>query len=138
ALAQAGESIPQRRPHMRSPTCLWPEIPTPPGGDGGNGNLRNPVNLPDDELAKQATTLLGMNKNAPSQECAECHAPNTTTLHDWQHKTDDALATCLDTTTGGMTQSDTHDGEHVGAGAFKTYGPYDVPAGAKRQEHMKR
>ena len=47
--------------------------------------------LPDDELAKQATTIIGMNKNAPSQVCAECHAANQTTLRDWQEKTDTAL-----------------------------------------------
>ena len=42
------------------------------------GKLRNPVTLADDALAKQATTILGMNKNAPTQVCAECHAPNQT------------------------------------------------------------
>jgi hypothetical protein len=77
-----------------------------------------------------------MNKNAPTQECAECHAPNQTTLRDWQSKTDTATATCLDTTSGGMTQTDTHTGEHVGAGEFKTYGPYDVAAGSKIEVHM--
>jgi hypothetical protein len=49
--------------------------------------LRNPVALPDPELAKQATTILGMNKLAPTQVCAECHAPNQTTLREWQEKT---------------------------------------------------
>src|SRR5574338_458471 len=63
-----------------NPACIWKEIPTKLAGDDAGGALRNPVSLPDDELAKQATTLLGMNKNAPSQECAECHAPNQTTL----------------------------------------------------------
>ena len=36
-----------------------------------------------------------------SGKCAECHAPNQTTLRDWQMKTDDALATCLKNTSDG-------------------------------------
>ena len=118
------------------PACIWKDLPQSLGEDtGGNGKLRNPVNLPDDELAKQATTLLGMNKNAPSQECAECHAPNQTTLRDWQDKTDTAVATCLDTTAGGTTMTDTQHAD-LHTGEFKTFGPYDVAAGAKIDVHM--
>ncbi|MEO8551961.1 MAG: PPC domain-containing protein, partial [Kofleriaceae bacterium] len=117
-------------------SCIWKDIPQSLGEDtGGNGQLRNPVNLPDDELAKQATKLLGMNKNAPSQECAECHAPNQTTLRDWQDKTDTAVGTCLDTTSGGTPQMDNQHAD-VGAGEFKTFGPYDVAAGTKIEVHM--
>ncbi|MFT3696294.1 MAG: PPC domain-containing protein [Kofleriaceae bacterium] len=119
------------------PSCIWKDIPQSLGEDtSGNGALRNPVNLSDDEVAKQATTLLGMNKNAPSQECAECHAPNTTTLHDWQEKTDTAVATCLSQTSGGMDHTDAFDDQHVGANEFKTFGPFDVAAGSKIEVHM--
>jgi Bacterial pre-peptidase C-terminal domain len=119
------------------PSCIWKDIPQSLGEDtGGNGQLRNPVTLADDELAKQATTLLGMNKNAPSQECAECHAPNQTTLHDWQDKTDTATATCLDTTSGGTPHTETFNAQAVHAGDWKTFGPFDVAAGTKIDVHM--
>src|SRR3569833_261326 len=119
-----------------APACIWKDLPQSLGEDtGGNGKLRNPVNLPDDALAKQATTLLGMNKNAPSQECAECLSPNQTTLRDWQDKTDTAVATCLDATSGGTTMTDTqHAALHTGE--IKTFGPNDVAAGAKIAVHM--
>ena len=112
-------------------SCIWKDIPTTLGGDTGNGKLRNPVNLPDDELAKQATTLLGMNKNAPSQECAECHAPNQTTLSDWQAKTDTATATCLNVTTGGTPHNEAFNDQHFAPNDFKTFGPFEVASGSK-------
>jgi hypothetical protein len=119
------------------PSCIWQDVPTELGGDtGGNGKLRNPVSLADDDLARQATTILGMNKNLPSQECAECHAPNDTTLHDWQDKTNTALATCLSQTDGSMPQSQSFADQHVSKDEFKTFGPFDVAAGATIEVHM--
>ena len=120
------------------PACIWQDIPQSLGEViGGNGQLRNPVTLGDDALAKQATTLLGMNKNAPSQECAECHAPNQTTLRDWQDKTDVATATCLNTTSGGTPHTDNQTGIAMHTGDFKIFGPYDVAAGTKLEAHLK-
>lgn len=118
-------------------SCIWKDVPTTLGGDvQGNGKLRNPVSLPDDELANQATAILGMNKNAPSTECAECHAPNTTTLRDWQDKTDTALATCLSQTDGSVPQMQSFADQHVGKDDFKTFGPFEVASGAKIEVHM--
>jgi cytochrome c553 len=120
-----------------NPACIWRDVPTSPGGDtGGTGNLRNPVSLPDDELAKQATTLLGMNKDAPSQQCAECHAPNQTTLRDWQAKTDAALGNCLDASGGGEPREQKFENIDIGHNDFKNYGPFDVAAGAHIEVHM--
>src|SRR6185503_7827436 len=78
-----------------NPACIWKEIPTKLAGDDAGGALRNPVSLPDDELAKQATTIIGMNKNARSKVCSECNAGNQSKLRDWQLYTDAALTSCL-------------------------------------------
>ncbi len=119
----------------RTPTlagCIYKDIPETVDGSGTGGKLRNPVNLPDDELAKQATTLIGFNKNTPSQVCAECHAPNELTLRDWQEKTTTAVATCLAETGGGGGEA--HDENRtnieVGRDDVKTFGPFDVAEGS--------
>jgi len=117
--------------------CVWRDIPSQIGGDtGGTGKLRNPVDLPDDELAKQATTLIGFNKNAPSTVCAECHAPNEPTLRDWQARTDTALGSCLTATEGGEAREEQHDEVAIGHNEVKQYGPFDVAAGAHIEVHM--
>jgi hypothetical protein len=110
--------------------CVWKDTPTSPGGEAGGGKLFNRVNLADGELAKQATVILGMNKNTPSQVCAECHAPNQTTLRDWQEKTDAALNGCLAATDGGEPREDKETNVGIAKDEFKTFGPYEVAAGA--------
>ncbi len=111
--------------------CIWKVVPEDLGGDSSGGKLRNPVTLADDELAKQATTLLGMNKNAPTQQCAECHAPNQTTLRDWQEKTDTSVASCLkDADTLGDVHNDDIPNVGLDTGEFKTFGPFEVAAGS--------
>jgi Bacterial pre-peptidase C-terminal domain len=117
-------------------SCTWQDIPHSPGDAGSGGKLRNPVNLPDDELAKQATTIIGMNKNAPSQECAECHAPTQSTLQDWSAKSDAALSNCLAATDGGDPHDDKFTDQHVGHDEFKTFGPFDVASGSFIEVHM--
>ena len=120
-----------------APGCVWKDIPTTVGGDGtGGGKLRNPVTLADAELAKQATTLLGMNKAAPTQQCAECHAPNQTTLRDWQEKTDTALGTCLAEGGAGVAKEDTKADVALAANDFNSYGPYEVGVGGHFEVHM--
>jgi pre-peptidase len=112
-------------------SCTWRDLPETPGGDStGTGKLRNPVDLPDDELARQATLLLGMNKSAPSQQCAECHAPNQTTLRDWRDKTDAAVGGCLQATNGGMSREQKFENESIDHDDTRTYGPFEVAAGA--------
>lgn len=119
------------------PSCIWKDIPTKLATDEAGGALRNPVSLSDDELAKQATTIIGMNKNAPSQVCAECHAPNQTTLRDWQMRTDEALNTCLkNTTDGGVATTDKIENASIAKDEFKTWGPYEVALGAKIEVKM--
>ena len=113
-----------------NPACVWKDVPESLGGGDGGGKLRNPVSLPDAELAKQATTLLGMNRNAQSQVCQECHSGNAQTLREWQEKTDIALSTCLSATEGGEPKEDKHNDVDVDRGDFKKYGPYEVAAGA--------
>ena len=111
--------------------CLWKDVPETLGEGGSGGKIRNPVNLPDDQLAKQATTLLGMNKNVPGNNvCSECHAPNQTTLRDWQEKTDTTLSTCLASSEGGEPREDKQTDVSIDKTEFKLYGPYEVAAGA--------
>ncbi len=119
-----------------APGCVWSDIPTTPGNATGGGVLRNPVALPDAQLADQATTILGMNRNAPSQQCAECHAPTQTTLNTWLDATDTALSTCLSATTGGEQRMDAFADQHVTQGEFKTFGPFEVAAGSRIEVHM--
>jgi hypothetical protein len=135
--ATALEFIKKCGQNSSDPSCIWKDIPTKVAGEDAGGALRNPVSLPDDELAKQATTIIGMNKNAPSQVCAECHAPNQTTLRDWQMKTDDALATCLkNTSDGGVATTDKVENVSIGKDEFKTWGPYEVALGGKIEVKM--
>ncbi len=111
--------------------CVWKEIPHTLGGDTtSTGLLRNPVMGSDDEIARQATTVLGMNKAAPTQQCAECHAPNQTTLRDWQEKTDTAVGNCLAAQGGGEQKMDAFADQHIGTNEFKKYGPFEVAAGS--------
>ncbi len=111
--------------------CIWADVPTTPGGDGGGtGLLRNPVAGTDDEIAGKATAVLGMNKNAPSQQCAECHAPNQTTLRDWQEKTDTALGNCLAAQGGGEAKEEKFENEVYAPNVWKVYGPFNVAAGS--------
>jgi len=111
--------------------CVYKDVPESVDGSGTGGKLRNPVNLADDELAKQATRVLGFNKTTPSQVCAECHAPNETTLRDWQEKTTTALGSCLSETGGGG--GEVHDENRavtVGANELETFGPFEVAEGS--------
>lgn len=110
--------------------CKWGEIPSQPGGEtGGTGKLRNPVLLPDGELADQATRILGFSKHAPTATCAECHAPNEATLRGWQEHTVAAEAACL-SATGGEPREDNQTNVTIARDEIKTYGPYVVTTGA--------
>lgn len=120
-----------------NPACVWKEIPTKLAGDEAGGALRNPVSLPDDELAKRATTLLGMNKDAPSQVCAECHPANQTTLRDWQMRTEEAMQSCLkNTTDGGEPTTEKLENIEIAKDEFRTWGPFEVALGAKIEVKM--
>jgi len=119
-----------------NPACVWADIPESFGNNNPSGNLRNPVDGPDADIADQATRILGMNRNAPSQICAECHAPNQTTLNTWQEKTDAALGTCLQATIDGEHRDEQFADQHVAQNEFKTFGPFDVAAGSQIEVHM--
>ncbi|MBL0217561.1 MAG: PPC domain-containing protein [Myxococcales bacterium] len=115
-----------------SAACGWKDVPETLGGAASGGKLRTPVTLSDDELAKQATTILGMNKNvAGNKICSDCHAGNQTTLRDWQEKTDAAVAGPLKNPDAqGQVHNDTSAGIAVAKNGFKKLGPYEVAAGS--------
>src|SRR5256885_11806564 len=77
-----------------------------------------------------------MNKNAPSQECAECHAPNQTTLRDWQARTDAAVGSCLAATDGGEQVDQKFENVGLGHDELKAFGPFDVSSGSQIEVHM--
>jgi hypothetical protein len=76
------------------------------GGEGGEGGapvappLRNPVDLPNDELAYQALILMGVQElGATTQRCSECHSMNAGLMGMWMEQTDAAVASCFADTT---------------------------------------
>lgn len=54
--------------------------------------FRNPVGLPNDQLAMQALAILGAGS---SFSCAECHGLTRATIRSWQTLSDTALSSCL-------------------------------------------
>ncbi|MBA3819252.1 MAG: hypothetical protein H0X17_10200 [Deltaproteobacteria bacterium] len=58
--------------------------------------LRNPVALPDEQLAVQALQLLGANvEGAQASSCNECHGLTRQNLRYWRGLSDAAMASCL-------------------------------------------
>ena len=117
---------------MTSAACGWKDVPEVLGGATSGGKLRNPVTLSDDELAKQATTILGMNKNVTGNAiCSDCHTANQTTLRNWQEKTDAAVNDGLkDADVAGPVHDDTTNGVNIATDEFKVLGPFDVAVGS--------
>ena len=113
-------------------SCGLKDVPETLGSVDSGGKLRNPVTLADDELAKQATTLLGMNKNVTGNKiCVDCHVGNTSTLQDWKDKTDEAVASGLkDADLQGEAHNDTTSGVRIETNQFKVLGPFEVGAGS--------
>ena len=56
--------------------------------------FRNPVNLPDDQLATQALEILGAT-GTNQQTCRQCHGMTRQYLHYWRALTDTAMSSCL-------------------------------------------
>jgi hypothetical protein len=75
------------------------------GGDGGSAPsdwptpapaLRNPVDMPDADLAYQSLLLMGVGKlGATTTTCTECHDINNGLLEMWRSQTDAAVASCF-------------------------------------------
>src|SRR5689334_10023026 len=57
--------------------------------------FRNPVNLPDDQLATEALKILGANVSGASQACEGCHGMTRQRLSYWRALSDTAMANCL-------------------------------------------
>lgn len=55
--------------------------------------FRNPVNLPDDQLAQQALAIL--NPASPSAECNGCHGMTRQKISYWRALSDTAMSSCL-------------------------------------------
>jgi hypothetical protein len=113
------------------PLCSWKPVPTTLGGNATGGKLRNPVTMSDAQLATQASTIIGVNRNAQSNLCSECHAVTESTLKDWSAKTIAADRTCLssNTGTGSVPQNVTVD-KTVAKNKFVKIGEYEVAAGS--------
>lgn len=62
--------------------------------------FRNPVALPDDELAPLAIDLLGANDEPEqSTKCARCHTISSNTIHEWAELSATSMTDCLTDTT---------------------------------------
>jgi hypothetical protein len=57
--------------------------------------FRNPVTLPDDQLATQALQLIGADVTGAQQECDSCHGLTRQHLAYWRALSDTSLSTCL-------------------------------------------
>jgi hypothetical protein len=57
--------------------------------------FRNPVSLPDDQLALQSLQILGANVEGASQECGGCHGLTRQRIRYWRALSDTTMAGCL-------------------------------------------
>ncbi|NVB84487.1 MAG: hypothetical protein HOV81_39295 [Kofleriaceae bacterium] len=55
--------------------------------------FRNPVNLPDDQLAQQALAILA--PTSPAQECNSCHGMTRQRISYWRALSDTAMTNCI-------------------------------------------
>jgi hypothetical protein len=109
--------------------CTFADIPTTrPGGNDG-GPIRNPVALPDDQLATQAAALLGVGVPGAQSRCGECHSINRQGLRDWQQLTDAAVTGCLRANGPGQERTERVENRTVTKDQFVMFGPYDVVPG---------
>lgn len=69
------------------------DTPAPPvDAPTGPPIFRNPVTLPDDQLAMQALAILGAGS---SFSCAECHGLTRAKIREWEGLSNTALSSCL-------------------------------------------
>ncbi len=78
---------------------------TPPGAAGDGGvtadvptrapAFRNPVMMPDDELARAALAIMQMPEQGEMSACSTCHGITRQTVRHWRALTDAALGSCL-------------------------------------------
>lgn len=57
--------------------------------------FRNPVDLPDDQLAMQALQMIGANVEGADRNCNACHSITKSKLRSWELLSDAAMANCL-------------------------------------------
>ncbi len=75
---------------------LDPDAPPPPDAPAVAPPFRNPVALPDNELAQSALQILGANvPNASTTSCSECHSLTRQQLRHWRVLSDTAMSACL-------------------------------------------
>ncbi len=81
-----------------------PDVPTDAAIDASTiPLLRNPVNLPDLELAQQAAALLGV---GGAKNCDRCHALSRDRLRSWDTESDAAETACLTNNLAPTTQGE--------------------------------
>ncbi|HJZ86712.1 MAG TPA: PPC domain-containing protein [Polyangia bacterium] len=114
--------------YINRAACQFAPLPRQQPGGGGGGNLRNPVGLPDGELALRALQILGANVASSSNRCNECHSLTRNNLRTWRDLTDTAVATCLNQG-GGTPRTDDVASQAINHNQFKTFGPYEVASG---------
>jgi hypothetical protein len=81
------DKLPDAAPIPDVAVDVGPDAPTLPV-------FRNPVNLPDDQLASQALQILGAT-GSNAQTCKQCHGVTRQYLRYWRALTDTTMSTCL-------------------------------------------
>src|SRR4026208_171386 len=77
-------------PQAATPDAFFPPIDAPVAPV-----FRNPVNLPDDQLATEALKILGANIAGASQNCDGCHGMTRQRLSYWRALSDVSMEKCF-------------------------------------------
>ncbi len=78
-----------------SSAVVEPDAPPPEPDAEVAPTFRNPVTLPDDELATKALELLGADVLGARQSCNECHGVTRQHLAYWRALSDTSMTSCL-------------------------------------------
>ena len=81
--------------HAASPDAAVDAPPPPPIDAAVAPVFRNPVNLPDEQLAPQALAILGADVAGATPTCSGCHGLTRQQLRYWSALSDTAMTRCL-------------------------------------------
>jgi hypothetical protein len=116
--------------------CQLADIPTTGTGGGSGAALRNPVDLPDDQLATQAAALIGVGVPGAQSRCGDCHSINRHGLRDWQLRSLEAEEGCLRSHGPGASHTEQIAAQAVVKDQFVVFGPFEVAVGGSFEARM--
>jgi hypothetical protein len=116
--------------------CQFADIPATRPGGGEGDELRNPVALPDSELATQAANLLGVNTPGAESRCGECHALTRGTIRSWLTATSTAVDSCLQEHAPGESRVESFPNQALPRLDFRVFGPFTVGVGGRFEARL--